>query len=78
MSEINPYHEVVRDMVENMWKARTEAKKSRPIPFGQEKVSRAVAMKRIGAMSEGQRAALRAKIGDENLLKILRGSNGNT
>lgn len=76
MAEHNPLADIVADVVATGRKFRENAKKSKVVPFGSEKVSAATARRRLEKMSPKERGNFVKQVGLEATLKILRGKNG--
>ena len=66
------FTEVVQEMMEEVAGARESAAKSKSLPLMTEEVRRRDALKRLGAMSEGERKEYRQKYPDE-VLRIIKG-----
>lgn len=68
----NRFDDIVDGFVDRMLDNRDKAAKTNAVPFGKERVSRKTARDRIAKMSPGEREALLAEIGAEELLGIVR------
>ena len=80
-SKRNVYDEVVQDLKEELTRARKEADKAHPVPFGQERLTARDARNRYGQMSRGeieklapeQRRDMLKLLGQEQVMTQLRG-----
>jgi hypothetical protein len=72
MPKRNELHEDALAVAGELNSQRLEAAKSKVVPFGQEQLAPAEAMKRLGAMTEDGRGRFLAENGMRKVMEILR------
>lgn len=71
MTERNPWDATNDKILAEVKEYRDRARKARPVPQGQEKVTAAQARARMAAMTPEERAAFAAKVGMPKILELL-------